>query len=124
MSEQQSTQGFRLLVCGGRDWRGRAAIVRALTSIKAKHGISLLIQGGASGVDRLASEWAHGQGIEVATFDADWQAHGRAAGPIRNRRMIEEGRPDAVVAFPGGRGTADMVRQAETAGLKVWRPCA
>jgi len=54
----------------------------------------------------------------VTTFDADWKL-GKKAGPLRNQRMIDEGRPDLVVAFPGGKGTADMVRRAEAAGVKV-----
>lgn len=45
--------------------------------------------------------------------------NGKAAGPIRNQRMLDEGKPDLVVAFPGGRGTADMVRRAKAAGVPV-----
>ncbi len=52
-------------------------------------------------------------------YEADWHEHGRAAGPIRNARMIAEGRPDLVIAFPGGRGTADMVSRARKAGIEV-----
>ncbi|MEM9912925.1 MAG: hypothetical protein AAF922_19365 [Pseudomonadota bacterium] len=44
---------------------------------------------------------------------------GRAAGPIRNKEMLDEGCPDLVVAFPGGRGTANMVKQAQAAGVEV-----
>lgn len=58
-------------------------------------------------------------GVKHLPFEADWHTHGRAAGPIRNRRMIEEGKPDLVVAFPGGRGTANMVNQARAAGIEV-----
>jgi len=50
---------------------------------------------------------------------AKWSKHGRAAGPIRNQEMIDECKPDLVVAFPGGRGTADMVRRAKAAGIRV-----
>jgi len=45
--------------------------------------------------------------------------HGRAAGPVRNAQMLAEGKPDFVVAFPGGRGTADMCKQARARGVKV-----
>jgi hypothetical protein len=51
---------------------------------------------------------------------ADWNTHGRAAGPIRNQRMLDEVKPELVVAFPGGRGTADMVRRAREAGVNVY----
>jgi len=53
------------------------------------------------------------------TFDAEWHRHGKRAGPIRNQRMLEEGQPDLIVAFPGGHGTADMVRRARQAGIEV-----
>jgi len=52
-------------------------------------------------------------------FPADWSRHGKSAGPIRNRQMLIEGRPDIVVAFPGGKGTANMIKQAVEAGVKV-----
>lgn len=110
------------LICGGRDYDDGPAIARALDALHAKCGITRIIEGGALGVDAHARMWAQVRGIDVRTFYADWQTHGRRAGPLRNARMLDEGRPDGVVAFPGGRGTADMIRQALTAGLKVWRP--
>ncbi len=67
---------------------------------------------------RLAGEWAQEQGIEVKARQADWKRFGRGAGPKRNRQMLEE-KPDLVVAFPGGRGTAGMIRVATKAGLQV-----
>jgi hypothetical protein len=86
-----------------------------LTEMHKNEPFECVIEGGALGADRLAREWAEGMAIRVETFDADWMAHGPAAGPMRNRRMLEEGRPDMLVAFPGGAGTADMVRQARRA---------
>jgi len=50
---------------------------------------------------------------------ANWAGLGRKAGPIRNQEMLDQGRPNMVVAFPGGRGTADMVRRARGAGVEV-----
>ena len=64
------------------------------------------------------AEWAR---IPVKEYPADWQKHGRAAGPIRNQQMLDEGKPDLVVAFDGGRGTADMIARAEKAGVRVVR---
>ncbi|WP_245576775.1 SLOG family protein [Kaistia adipata] len=81
--------------------------------------VSEVISGMATGADTLAAEWAERFGFPLRKFPADWKAHGRAAGPIRNQRMIDEGRPDLVIAFPGGRGTADMVRRAKAAGIEV-----
>lgn len=90
--------------------------------LHAETPVTCLIEGGALGADRLARRWAYTVGgITVETFPADWGAHGKAAGPIRNQRMIDEGKPDVVLAFPGGRGTADMIRRAEAAGIRVIR---
>jgi len=59
-----------------------------------------------------------------APWVIDTRDLGRRAGAIRNQEMIDEGKADGVVAFPGGKGTEDLVRRAEAAGLTVWRPCA
>lgn len=113
--------GIRVLVCGGRDYRDRPGVFDALNRAHAKRAICLVIHGAASGADSLGSAWARNRGIEEVPFPADW-TQGRAAGPIRNQRMLDDGKPDAVIAFPGGQGTADMVRRAEAAGVPVWRP--
>jgi hypothetical protein len=109
---------MRVLVCGGRDFNDELAADLALDGLFLPKG-SVVIEGGARGADRLARNWAKLNGCHVQTFLADWQKDGRAAGPIRNQRMIDQGKPDLVIAFPGGRGTADMVRRAKTAGIKV-----
>lgn len=86
---------------------------------------SVIINGDARGADRLAVVWAERLGIETLPFKANWYPNGRlggldrAAGPIRNQRMLDEGKPDLVVAFPGGRGTEDMKRRSRLAGIKV-----
>lgn len=121
---------MRLLVCGGRDYDaaevfnhlegfaiGDVEYVTRQSSVK----LSALIHGGARGADEGAAKWGWSEGLRVLEFKADWKKHGKAAGPIRNQKMIDEGRPDAVIAFPGGRGTADMVRRAEAAGIPVMR---
>lgn len=112
---------MRLLVCGGRDYRNHGEVWRALNHIHTRTPINVMIEGGASGADRWCAKWAAGQhGVEVETFTANWTRDGKAAGPIRNQRMIDEGKPDALLAFPGGRGTADMLRRARTAKIKVY----
>ena len=110
---------MRVLVCGGRDFADDYLLRRTLFFLRELHGFDLLIHGGAGGADTLAGEWAVRQAIPVLVFPADWHKHGRAAGPIRNAQMLAEGKPDLVVAFPGGRGTANMVRQAKAAGVPV-----
>lgn len=114
--------GLRVIVCGGRDYSHRNHVFGALDRLHRERGIACVIHGGAGGADSLAGEWAEGAGVPVQRFPADWKVSARAAGPLRNARMIAEGQPDGVVAFPGGKGTADMIAQAEAAGLKVWRP--
>lgn len=111
-----------MIVCGGRDFDDGARVFDALDRLHHQFPVSMVIEGGASGADRWARAWATLRRIEYRTFEADWRAHGRSAGPLRNRRMIEEGNPDGVVAFPGGVGTADMIAAAKQAGVPVWRP--
>ena len=113
--------GFRLLVCGGRDYTDRAHVFATLDRVHAKKPVALVIHGAARGADTLAGEWAEDRGIEVWRFVASWQKHGNAAGPIRNQAMLATAKPEGVVAFPGGSGTADMVRRAEAAGVTVMR---
>lgn len=109
---------MRVLVCGGRDFCNYAFIWGRLDKLHAETPFTAMIQGGATGADTIANEWAATKPIERYTCKADWEKHGRAAGPMRNARMLEW-KPDLVVAFPGGRGTANMVRQAREAGVKV-----
>lgn len=110
---------MRVLVCGGRDYDDATMVCGILDGINRSTPISILIQGGASGADMIAREWCGTREVPYDNYGADWNAHGRAAGPLRNQRMIDEGKPDLVVAFPGGRGTADMVRRARMAGLDI-----
>jgi hypothetical protein len=111
---------MRVLVCGGRDYRDHGAVWQALGAIHTRTPIDVLIEGGATGADRWCAKWANCQhGVDTLTYPANWNKDGRAAGPIRNQRMLDEGKPDLVVAFPGGRGTADMVRRAKAAGVEV-----
>ena len=111
---------MRVLVCGGRAYHDKNAVFAALDRLHQKHRIEAIIQGGAAGADRLAIKWATSRGIPSESYIADWARLGRGAGHIRNQRMLDQGKPDAVVAFPGGTGTADMVARAKTAGLKIW----
>jgi hypothetical protein len=78
----------------------------------------MLLEGGARGADRFAREFANGLGCTVETHEADWKRYGKAAGGIRNQRMVDS-KPDGVLAFPGGKGTEDCVRRAVKAGISV-----
>lgn len=109
---------MRVLVTGGRHFNEFDLLKTTLDSVHSRNPISVLIHGAASGADTLAGKWASENGIEVTSCPADWKKYGRSAGPIRNREMLELS-PDLVVAFPGGRGTADMVSAAAQKGIEV-----
>jgi hypothetical protein len=105
----------KVLVCGGRDYADAGFLYGFLDTLKP----SVVVHGCAPGADSLAGRWATERGVPQEPYPADWQKYGRRAGPLRNEQMLREAKPDLVVAFPGGRGTAHMVRIAEEAGVKV-----
>jgi hypothetical protein len=109
----------RVLACGGRSFEDYALLAITMESIRETRDISLVITGGARGAETIVEEWASAHGIECLVLRADWIGRGRAARPIRNQRMLDEGKPDLVVAFPGGRGIADITRMARAAGVEV-----
>jgi hypothetical protein len=139
----------RALVCGGRDfgasnttrgepkseglWRAeRAFLYATLDRVHRERTIACVIAGGryhtddpdarAKGADWFALSWAVVGGVPYEEYPADWPRYRNAAGPIRNAEMLVRGRPDVVIAFPGGRGTAHMTRIAAEAGVPVYRP--
>jgi predicted Rossmann-fold nucleotide-binding protein len=123
MTERQALPpgmtALRVLVCGSRKFRDRALVNTELDRLLADRGIRVVIEGGSTGADRLAREWAYSRSVSFITFPANWMRYGRAAGPIRNTQMLREGHPDLVVAFPGGDGTKNMKGQAWLAGVEV-----
>lgn len=125
----------RLLVCGGRDYVNTVMVYRTLDALHRELNFTDFIQGGAKGADAIAREWATTKSSVVrweckaAWTDlshadavirtrADGTKYDAKAGHRRNKRMLEW-KPDLVVAFPGGDGTADMVAQARAAGVRV-----
>lgn len=108
------------LICGGRDFADAGMFKSAMGDLIFLRRMPWrIIQGGANGADRMAREWAREHALELATELTEWEKHGRAAGPIRNQAMLDRHQPGLVVAFPGGRGTADMVRRSRKAGVDV-----
>lgn len=117
--------GLRVMVCGGRDYEDRDAVFRALDKIRTKHGVVCLISGCARGADTLGIEWAEARGVPVARFPVsphEWHTYGKAAGHLRNGKMIREGCPDICVHFPGGRGTANALEQCYDHGVLRYNP--
>jgi predicted Rossmann-fold nucleotide-binding protein len=110
-----------VLVCGGRAFKDYMIVARTLNSLNDQHAFTKLIHGGAPGADTMAARWAEIHGVYRQVFYARWDLHGRAAGPIRNKRMLDEGNPNLVVAFPGGSGTADMIKQTRAAGVELFQ---
>ena len=108
---------MRILFCGDRNWKDAAKIAAAFDRLQP----TLVIEGEARGADKMARAEAEMREIPVLPFPADWEMYGRLAGPIRNRRMIEQGKPDLVVAFheniAESKGTANMLAQAEKYGI-------
>ena len=110
---------MRVLVCGGRDYNDKQRVWEYLDASNECVRITRLIQGGGRGADALAKAWADDRGIPIATHEAQWEVYGRAAGPMRNQKMLMEEQPDLVIAFPGGKGTLDVVTRARKAGIAV-----
>lgn len=108
-----------ILVCGGRDFTDRDVLFKVLDHISKSFRIDLIVHGAARGADRLAGQWAETRGIPSEPMAANWIEHGRRAGPIRNQAMLDKFKPDMVVAFPGGTGTADMIRRSRKSGVPV-----
>lgn len=117
------TSAWSLIVCGGRDYDDAACVRRVLNGLAADRGSLPLVlrHGGATGADTLADFWASARGVTRAAYPANFYPNGRldrSAGPRRNAAMLAAG-ADLVVAFPGGSGTADMIRRAKAKGVPV-----
>lgn len=117
---------MRALICGSRTWDKPIpvdVVVGGLASVYGQGNVTI-IHGAAKGADSMAASAAHRHGVDCEDYPADWDTHGKAAGPIRNQRMLDDGKPDVVFAFTDdlatSKGTADMVRRARKAGLPVY----
>lgn len=111
---------MKVIVCGGGDYAFMSSVFEALDNIHDKVGITELAHGDANGVDKLSGEWAAKNNVGCTAYPANWKQLGNAAGISRNQRMLVEFKPDMVIAFHGGRGTADMVARAEREGVKIF----
>ena len=100
-----------VIVCGGRDYTNRTRLIKVLDDLFEARDV--LVSGGAEGADRLGEEWAWSRERPFIVVPARWKEHGKKAGPIRNKQMLLMWRPRLVIAFPGGKGTGNMVKQAK-----------
>ena len=110
---------MRILVCGGRDYSDRKTFNEVLNQYLSHN--PTIIHGSAKGADTLAGDFAHDHMLSWIAYPADWNKYGKRAGYIRNVQMLNEGKPDLVIAFPGGKGTEMMINLAEKANVKVVR---
>lgn len=113
---------FKVIIAGGREFYHYDLLnLKCRELILTNHKISdvEIVSGKARGADRLGEQFAAQYGIKVKEFPANWNAHGAAAGPIRNRQMAEYA--DALIAFHDGksRGTRNMIETARELGLAV-----
>lgn len=113
---------MRYLVCGGRKYSDAAAMSTVLHSFVCINDV--IIAGEAPGADTLAREYAEQVQCGYSGFPADWEKHGKSAGVLRNIQMLVEGKPDMVIAFPGGKGTEHMIFLARKDGIPVLRVIA
>lgn len=113
---------MHVVITGGRDYQFTKEDRDWLDNVHKTHHLEMVIQGGAEGADKCAAVWAHDNGIPCVTFHANWTGEGKSAGPKRNTRMLRYlttlSNP-IVIAFPGGKGTANCVRQARELDLEV-----
>jgi hypothetical protein len=112
-------RNMRVLICGGRKFDDIALLYKTMNLIDARRDITTVIDGGAKGADNLGRQWGLSRGKNSQTYNANWSKYGRSAGPKRNTQMLVEGKPDLVVAFSGGFGTANMIKQAKASGVEV-----
>jgi hypothetical protein len=109
---------FRFAVTGGRNFDDKKHVFDTLDAIRSHYIDVILVVGDAKGADALARKWAKKRGVPVEVYEADW-AFGASAGPMRNARILLQGDPSILVAFPGGRGTLDMINRTKRAGRRV-----
>jgi hypothetical protein len=108
-----------VLVTGGHSFSDRDKFNDVMDSIHRAQPLEAVIHGAASGADTLANLWAFSRGVQPVACPALWDYHGKRAGGKRNRAMLLL-RPDLVIAFPGGRGTNDMVNTAREQLFRVF----
>ena len=109
---------MKTVVTGGRDYTLTSEDLDFLSDLAAKLPITELVTGAASGADAGAEAWARSHGLTVTRVPADWKRYGRGAGPKRNEQLATLG--EVVIAFPGGKGTLDMVNRAIYRQLRVY----
>jgi hypothetical protein len=110
---------MKVLVCGGSAFRNKMALYRRLDDLHARDPITLIVNGGARGADRLARRWADERGVPVKTYRVRSGSDRRRAFIELNIRMLAEEQPALVLACPGGEVTADLVARANVLRVRT-----
>jgi len=112
---------YRICICGGRDYNDHATVFEVLGRMLQNYPKNeiVIINGDSRGADKLAQIWAEDNDIKLETYPANWEEEGKAAGPIRNQLMLSTG-IDILIAFPGGKGTAHMMKICREANVYVY----
>ncbi len=115
---------IRIIVTGSRDLDCHPLALAIVTRLEARYGDGLVIcHGDCRGVDKAFDAACRELGVAVEPHPADWDAHGKAAGPLRNARMVAAGADLAIAVHPdltNSKGTLDCVRRALAAGIPTW----
>lgn len=115
---------LRVLICGDREWENIRLILDHLKLLHLQCGFDVLIEGEARGADTIARNCGKYIGMTVLRYPANWKKYKLAAGPIRNQQMLDEGKPDLVVAFHNNitesKGTKDMIERTKKAGIPYY----
>lgn len=124
---------MRVLITGGREYALYGELCKVLDDLHAERKFTLLVHGDAGlykqgyrerpvafkGADALSGRWADERGIQQVKVPANWEGFGDRAGMRRNKLMLDLAKPDVCIAFPGGRGTANMMRLTREAGVEL-----
>jgi hypothetical protein len=111
---------MRILIAGGRDFNDYDFLCKTLEPYSEV--ASTIISGAARGADSQGERWSYNYAVDLEKYPALWEEHGRAAGHIRNQLMLDDGKPDLAVVFPGGKGSISMVQKARKAGVETITP--
>jgi YspA, cpYpsA-related SLOG family len=109
---------MRLIICGGRHFRDMALVERELTRINAARPIDVLVHGGSAGIGMPVEAWGQEHDVHIVRYPP-CRTPGRNSDARRDMFMLSDGRPDAMLAFPGGRRTKALVQMAEAQGIPV-----
>ncbi len=82
--------------------------------------IDVIVSGGANGADALGARYAEERGLKTLIFKPDWAKHGRGAGFVRNKTIVDNS--DILVACWDGqsRGTANSIKLAQKKGIEIF----